>query len=605
MYVPFFGLKNLPFSIAPDPRYLYMSERHREALAHLLYGLGGGGGFVLLTGEIGAGKTTVCRCFLEQVPAGCHVAYVFNPKLTVVELLQSICDEFGVAVAASASASAPPTVKDYIDPLNRFLLAAHAAGRHTVLVIDEAQNLSADVLEQLRLLTNLETDERKLLQILLIGQPELRTLLARPELEQLAQRVIARYHLGPLSAPETAAYVTHRLAVAGLVGAAPFTPGALAQVQRSSRGVPRRINLLCDRALLGAYAQGQRVVDRRTVRRAAAEVFGADGNDAPGRPWRRVAALLAAGLTGAALAAAVWLGVGRGGAPEPAPRLSDSVAGPRSPAASTWPRATATPAASGATPLATQLAAASVANLDANPGANTAAGVAPGRANPNATAVAVVASTSAALNGPAALALLADAPRDEHLAWRALALAWGADLGEGDPCAAARAQRLLCYRSAGSTLATLRLLDRPGLLLLRGDNGAPRHAQLTGLATGHALLTLNGQRLALPLDELAKRWRGEFATLWRTPEGYTAALSSGARGSAVDALAAGLAQARGEPPPTPGLALSGALLGQLATFQLAQGLQPDGVAGPTTFMRLHRALGLAEPRLELPAAPTR
>ncbi|HJW12899.1 MAG TPA: AAA family ATPase, partial [Albitalea sp.] len=177
MYARFFGLKQEPFSIAPDPRYLYMSERHREALAHLLYGVGGGGGFVLLTGEIGAGKTTVCRCFLEQIPRRCNVAYIFNPKLTVNELLKTVCDEFGIPVEHQGPGVA--TVKDYIDPLNEFLLKTHAVGQNNLLIIDEAQNLSPDVLEQLRLLTNLETNERKLLQIILIGQPELRTMLAR------------------------------------------------------------------------------------------------------------------------------------------------------------------------------------------------------------------------------------------------------------------------------------------------------------------------------------------------------------------------------------------------------------------------------------------
>ncbi|HEU6455206.1 MAG TPA: AAA family ATPase, partial [Roseateles sp.] len=268
MYASFFGLRQAPFSIAPDPHYLFMSERHREALAHLLYGLDGGGGFVLLTGEIGAGKTTVCRCFLEQIPANCNVAYIFNPKLTVTELLQAICDEFHVPVPMDAQ-----TVKDYVDPLNAFLLAQHAAGRNNVLIIDEAQNLSADVLEQLRLLTNLETAERKLLQVVLIGQPELRGMLARPELEQLAQRVIARFHLGALSEAETAQYVQHRLKVAGLTGALPFDRQALRLIHQLTRGVPRRINLLCDRALLGGYAGGQAQVTPAIVRQAAAEVF--------------------------------------------------------------------------------------------------------------------------------------------------------------------------------------------------------------------------------------------------------------------------------------------------------------------------------------------
>ncbi|WP_415842434.1 ExeA family protein, partial [Paracidovorax anthurii] len=279
MYAPFFGLEHAPFSIAPDPRYLFMSDRHREALAHLLYGLEAGGGFVLLTGEIGAGKTTVCRCFLEQIPAHCNVAYVFNPKLTVGELLRSICDEFGVAHAPAAPGA--ETVKDCLDPLNAFLLREHAAGRNNVLIIDEAQSLAPEVLEQLRLLTNLETSERKLLQIVLIGQPELRAMVASPELEQLAQRVIARFHLGPLTAGETRQYVAHRLAVAGLQGPLPFNARALERIHQRTRGVPRRINLLCDRALLGAYAGGVREVDEAIVERAAREVFDAEAPRAP------------------------------------------------------------------------------------------------------------------------------------------------------------------------------------------------------------------------------------------------------------------------------------------------------------------------------------
>jgi general secretion pathway protein A len=269
MYARHFGLKREPFSIAPDPRYLYMSERHREALAHLLYGLRGGGGFVLLTGEIGAGKTTVCRCFLDQVPKRCNVAYVFNPRLSATELLRTVCTEFHIPLPEQ------PSAKQCIDAINEYLLRTHAVGQNNVLIIDEAQSLDAEVLEQLRLLTNLETAERKLLQIVLIGQPELRDMLAQPALEQLAQRVIARYHLQALGEAETSAYVRHRLAVAGATGALPFTRQALQRVFRITGGVPRRINLLCDRALLGAYAGGRSRVDEAIVQQAAAEVFDA------------------------------------------------------------------------------------------------------------------------------------------------------------------------------------------------------------------------------------------------------------------------------------------------------------------------------------------
>ena len=299
MYTNFFNLKQAPFSIAPDPRYLFMSERHREALAHLLYGINSGGGFVLLTGEIGAGKTTVCRCFIEQIPDNCRLAYIFNPKLTVGELLQSVCEEFRIAAPGGENG-----VKGYVDAINAYLLASHAQGMNNVLVIDEAQNLAPEVLEQLRLLTNLETSERKLLQIILIGQPELRTMLARPELEQLAQRVIARYHLGPLSEPETGAYIAHRMAVAGAQGGPVFPASIVPMVHRITQGVPRRINLLCDRALLGAYVENSREVTRTILRKAAEEVFTGEAT-VPARKarWPLVAGGL---LAGAALSAAAW-----------------------------------------------------------------------------------------------------------------------------------------------------------------------------------------------------------------------------------------------------------------------------------------------------------
>ncbi len=326
MYNNYFNLTQSPFSIAPDPRYLFMSERHREALAHLLYGVGSGGGFVLLTGEIGAGKTTVCRCFIEQVPDNCRLAYIFNPKLTVEELLLTICDEFRIALPAASGGLLG--VKGYVDAINGYLLDSHAQGNNNVLVIDEAQNLSPQVLEQLRLLTNLETSERKLLQIILIGQPELRTMLAQPELEQLAQRVIARYHLGPLSASETGAYIAHRLTVAGAHPGNPIPASLAPLIHRLTDGVPRRINLLCDRALLGAYVENSREVTPKILRRAAQEVFAGEER-APRPPMRWP---LAAGgvLAGAAISAAAWQAVPHGSAPA-APKAQPS-ARPKAPA---------------------------------------------------------------------------------------------------------------------------------------------------------------------------------------------------------------------------------------------------------------------------------
>lgn len=267
MYKSFFGIKANPFSIAPDPHFLYMSEGHREALAHLRYGLGEGGGFVLLTGEVGTGKTTVCRCILEQVPEDTNIAFVVNPKLSAQELLATICDELRIEYPETCG------LKILIDRLNAYLLAAHARGQRTVLIIDEAQNLTYEVLEQVRLLTNLETNQERLLQIVLLGQPELQEILAQPELRQVAQRIAARHHLGPLTAAETTAYVWHRLAVAGMEQSV-FALPALDEVYRLSGGTPRMINLVCDRALLGAYGKGVRLVDRSLVREAACQVFG-------------------------------------------------------------------------------------------------------------------------------------------------------------------------------------------------------------------------------------------------------------------------------------------------------------------------------------------
>ncbi len=295
MYESHFHLNQAPFSIAPDPAFLYLSEGHREALAHLTYGFSHGG-FVLITGEVGTGKTTLLRNLVKRTPQELDVAFVLNPRLTVRELLETLCDELGVDYPEHTALS----VKQYIDALNRHLLATHQAGRDTVVIIDEAQNLSPAVLEQIRLLTNLETDKRKLLRIILLGQPELAELLSRTELRQLAQRITARYHLKGLSREDTYAYVVHRLARAG---GSPqlFTRGALRRLYRLSSGIPRVINLIADRALLGAYAEGRHQVPGRLVDRAAAEVLGRER-----RLGRWVAAGVAAALT-AGVASAYFL----------------------------------------------------------------------------------------------------------------------------------------------------------------------------------------------------------------------------------------------------------------------------------------------------------
>ena len=269
MYASFFGLNEKPFSITPDPRYLFLSERHAEALAHLVYGINEAGGFIQLTGEVGTGKTTVVRSLLAQAPKHAEIALILNPRMTPAEFLLAICEELGIAVEPKSEGS----LKDLVDLLSVHLLKAHAEGKRVVLVVDEAQNLAPDVLEQVRLLTNLETETQKLLQIILIGQPELREVLDRTELRQLAQRITGRYHLAPLSADETSAYVRHRLRVAGATREI-FSNFGLHEVRRLSGGVPRLINIICDRALLGAFTEDRHLVSASVVRRAAGEVFG-------------------------------------------------------------------------------------------------------------------------------------------------------------------------------------------------------------------------------------------------------------------------------------------------------------------------------------------
>lgn len=267
MYLHYFALTEKPFSIAPNPDYLYFSDRHKEALAHLTYGLGDAGGFVLLTGEVGTGKTTVTRCMLAQLPDTTQVAFILNPTLSELELLGSICDELGIDYQAEQA-----SLKTLTDKIKHRLLANHQQGRHTMLVIDEAQHLAPEVLEQLRLLTNLETNQKKLLQIILVGQPELQTLLKRNELRQLAQRITARYHLLPLNEAQVFAYIKHRLHKAG-VEQTLFDAKAIKLIHRLTGGVPRLINLLCDRALMGAYSAQLKQVNKRLVLQAADEVL--------------------------------------------------------------------------------------------------------------------------------------------------------------------------------------------------------------------------------------------------------------------------------------------------------------------------------------------
>ena len=539
MYQHYFGLAEAPFSIAPDPRYLYLSQRHQEALAHLLYGVSGDGGFVLLTGEVGAGKTTVCRCLLQQIPASCDVAYIFNPKLTVEELLSTICVEFGIACPPGNS-----SIKVFVDCINAYLLDAHAKGRHTVLIIDEAQNLSADVLEQMRLLTNLETNERKLLQIILLGQPELALMLERPELRQLSQRIVARYHLGPLTRAEVAAYVRHRLEISGARRTL-FPAALMGRLYRLSGGVPRVINVLCDRALLGTYVQGKERVDRATLSKAAREVFHLERRRDVARPLLAILILAVVGVLGALLYQLETGGPGTSAVPATAAKV---------------------PAQTAAAELAKEAQA------------------------KNAGPTAALPDT---LEWPADQ----ERSRSKSIAYAALFRAWGADYQGADACRQAEGMGLRC-RSVRGGLDELRRLNRPAVLLMRDGRGREFHAALVGLADKSATFAFGAETRTVALGVLAAQWAGQYTLLWRMPQDAQESIRLGERGPAVQWLARQLAQAQGrvvDPGKDP--LFDAALEREVKQFQLAQGLIPDGAVGPQTLMRLAGVADQSAPKL--------
>jgi len=531
MYLEYFGLREFPFSLAPDPRFLYLSAQHREALAHLLYGVRSEGGFVQLTGEVGTGKTTVCRCFLEQLPPGTHAAVILNPALSAEELFAAICDEFRVS-RPEGSAS----VKSSLDLINHYLLGVHAAGERAVLVIDEAQNLGAAVLEQVRLLTNLETSSRKLLQIILMGQPELRATLARPELRQLAQRITARFHLRPLSREETRAYVKHRLEIAGS-GEDLFPAGVIRRLQRLSRGVPRLINILCDRALLGAFVQGKRQVESATLAQAAREVAGEP-------VWTRVRIAAVAALVVCAAAAALLFLPGRRSSESSPSRSAVSAPSAPAPAATSHPAATPIPTPTHPRPL------------------------------PPASGV-----LRALLEQPEA--------QLQSEAWTWLYRLWGIRVREGkDGCAQALWHGLDCLRGEGG-LEQLRRLNRPAIVRVYDSKGEPRWLVLEGLWGRQATLAAGGAKTTVDVDKLAGYDIGEFVLLWRPPANTRGTLAAGDRSTGVAWLMKRLGPAHG--------GLSGAASDQLfdervtdavRRFQRAAGIVADGVAGPETLILL-------------------
>lgn len=529
MYTSFFGLNEKPFSITPDPRYLFMSERHGEALAHLVYGVTESGGFMQLTGEVGTGKTTLCRTLLlNRMPHNADVAMVLNPQLSAPEFLEAICEELNIAVPSPGG-----SIKALLNALNEHLLSAHAEGRRTILIVDEAQNLAPEVLEEVRLLTNLETSKQKLLQIILIGQPELRELLARNDLRQLAQRITGRYHLEPLSREETDKYIEHRLQVAGALGEV-FDAGAKRTVYKLSQGVPRLINVICDRALLGAYSQGSRTVNSALVRRATREITGEPELE---RGWRWV--LPATGVAVAAMlliAALAWFNANRDAVQttEPKPAVAAMQPAP----AETLPdaRPVAEPEPDSVETLDEQLTVA-----------------------------------RAITNADAALATLFEV--------------WSIDLANTSlpACEYALTLGFNCL-SDRSSWRGLRRLNRPAVLELVDQAGDVHFVVLRAINGDNAELSIGGVDVSHPASTVADMWFGDYLLLWQPPNGAAVSLFPGLQNRNVlwlrESLAAIDSQYRAEPLDSD--IYDRQLEAQVRAFQRDQRLDVDGVAGKQT-----------------------
>ena len=521
MYASFFGLSEKPFAITPDPRYLFMSERHAEALAHLLYGITEAGGFIQLTGEVGTGKTTVVRSLLERMPKHADVAVILNPQLTPIQFVLTICEELGMFVRDEDAES----LKDLIDLLNKRLLDAHAKGRRVVVIVDEAQNLSPETLEQVRLLTNLETASQKLLQIILIGQPELREVLDRVELRQLAQRITGRYHLDPLSKTETSSYVNHRLKVAGANGEI-FTASALREVHRLSKGIPRIINVICDRALLGAFTQESHRVGPPLVRAAAGEVYGRSFS----APWMKSALSAAAVAAVAVMAVGIWL------------------------------------------LLRTHPQSAPVENVAAAP-APTPAIVAPApqpEAPPQSQDIAD---------------LLRDHPDQTttESAFAQIFSLWGGkfDPTAGRPCDQALRQGLECVYQQGSW-GQLRTLNRPAILTLIDDAGNAHQVTVSGLNEGNVRVGLSDTQHEVSIASISRFWYGDYLVLWRPQVASPRALSAGMQGDGVRWLRRSLNTIQGRTDAPAGDYYDDELVKMVEDFQRQHRLNVDGIAGVQT-----------------------
>ncbi len=530
MYTSFFGLNEKPFSITPDPRYLFMSERHGEALAHLVYGVTESGGFMQLTGEVGTGKTTLVRTLLlNRMPSNADVAVVLNPQLSAREFLITICEEIGIAVPADRS-----SIKALIDTLNRHLLDAHSDGRRTILVVDEAQNLAPDVLEEVRLLTNLETAKQKLLQIVLIGQPELRDLLARNDLRQLAQRITGRYHLEPLSRDESAQYIEHRLNVAGALGEI-FDAGAKREVFRLSQGVPRLINVICDRALLGAYTVESRHVNRRMVRRAAIEITGKTEK----ATWPRWA------IPAVAVGAAVVIVAGFLRVLDERRNLIDTGIDP--PIVEVLPQ-----------PIPEPVVSVEVAEPVEEEG------------DPEVSLDAQLQLASELTSTESALMTLLEL--------------WNVDYQRGQRgCTQAAVAGFECLFQRGSW-SSLKQFDRPAILTLVDGRGAIHDVVLTAINGAMVELSIGGVAVTHTLDEVTDMWFGEFLLLWRPPNGSSEALGPGSSGPGVTWLRQSLAaiDVRYQTTPQAPEVFDDDLAEKVRLFQRDNRLDVDGLAGHQT-----------------------
>jgi len=551
MFREFFGIEENPFSNTPDPNYLFMSQRHKEALAHLIYGVEGDSGFVLLTGEVGTGKTTLCRYLAESLPEGVELALCINPRLSEVELLASICDDMGVSVSGSRS-----SVTDLTGTINAHLLEVHARGDRAVLIIDEAQVLGFDLLEQIRLLTNLETADSKLLQIILIGQPELKETLDRQDLRQLSQRVTARYHLDPLTRQETKDYISHRLDVVDLSPEV-FQPAALREIYEASRGIPRLINSICERCLLGAYAAGTKHVNTRLARKAATEVL---GHSLPSRPSLMVPALAAISIC---LVSAVFV-------------LASPYGAKKFPRISRLPLAAALRQEIQSWPSLSTL----ISSGESNP-ARVKEVKEPTQQTPDKLTVLSLVNSDQIQGG-----------FDAGLTYLFAVWKLGAYPKTGlDPCTDMEAIGLKCLQGTG-TWANLRKINHPALIRLEGAQGQTKYAVVSALNEDKVTLELGGRRVAADTSEVKPFWSGYFLVLWRAPQVYWRSIEPGMTGDDVVWLRIRLAEVAGQSAHTSDPKVYGEQLRILVDgFKRSRNLPMDGIVDPLTVIQLNNSTG--------------